>query len=81
MENNIWKNTEILKIHPLSLNEAFHFLEITTKRNIINNDAIIGLVNIFNTPLMLKLLVDATNRLGIPIEEATGENFVLSFIS
>ena len=81
MEDNIWRNAEILKIRPLSLDEALRFLEIMTKRNFSNNDAVIGLVNIFSTPLMLKLLVVATGQLGIPIEEATRENFILSFIS
>lgn len=81
MENNFWKNTEILKIRPLSMDEAFYFLEVMTKRSVTNIEAVIEFVNIFRTPLMLKLLVVATSQLGIPIEKATRENFILSFIS
>lgn len=80
MENSIWSNIEILKIRPLSLDEAFYFLEVMTKRNVTKNETTIGLVNIFSTPLLLKLLVVATSQLGIPIEEATRENLILSFI-
>ena len=81
MESNIWKNAEIIKINPLSQNEAFHFLQSMTNSNFTNNEVIIRLVSVFNTPLMLKLLVLATSQLSIPLEEATRENFLLSFIS
>lgn len=81
MERDIWKNAEILKINPLSQNEAFHYLQSMTNSNFTNNEAIVRLINIFNTPFMLKQLVRATSQLGIPLEEATRENFLLSFIS
>ncbi len=81
MEGDIWKNAEVLKINPLSQNEAFHFLQSMSNSNFTNNEAIISLINIFNTPFMLKLLVRATSQLGIPLEEATRENVLLSFIS
>lgn len=51
------------------------------KRDVTNNEAVIDLVKIFNTPLMLKLLVVGISQLGIPIEEATRENILLSIIS
>ena len=56
MEGDIWKNAEVLKINPLSQNEAFHFLQSMSNSNFTNNEAIISLINIFNTPFMLKLL-------------------------
>lgn len=79
MESNIWMNAEILKIHPLSQNEAFNFLKFMTKSNFTNNEAILRLVNVFNTPLMLKQLVYATSQLGISLENATMENFILQY--
>ena len=81
MENNIWDDAEFLRIYPLSQVEALEFLKSMAGSNLINDEAAMRLVNIFTSPLMLKMLIMATKQFGIPLEEATRDKLLYILIT
>lgn len=81
MENCVWENADIIRMYPLSQMEALVFLKNMIGDSFVINESVTRLANTFNTPLMLKTLVKATNQLGIPLEKATRDNLLFSFIS
>lgn len=80
-EDYIWENADSLRIHPLSQVEALAFLKSMTGGDFSREESVKRLVNIFSTPLMLKMLVMVTSQQGIAIEEATKDNLLFSLIS
>lgn len=80
MENSIWENADIIRIHPLSQREVYTFLNSMTRDRFISDELAKKIVD-FNTPLLLKMFVALTGQLDIPLEECTRDNILFSLIS
>ena len=73
VEANVWDSTNFLRIHPLSQVEALNLLRRMTGNNFEHEETVLRLIDVFNTPLMLKMLVTVTRQRGISLKES-GEN-------
>ena len=81
IDGNIGQGAECVRIHPLSQDDALFFLKSMTGEDFSHEESVLRLINIYNTPLMLKMLVMTARQQGIPLKEATIDNFLLSIIS
>lgn len=81
VENNIWESTNLLKIRPLSQVEALALLRRMTGSNFEHEETVLRFIDVFNTPLMLKMLVTVTRQQGISLKETTIDNLLVFAIS
>lgn len=81
VEDNIWDSTNLLRIRPLSQVEALDLLRRMTGNNFEHEQTVLRLIDIFNTPLMLKMLVTVTRQQGISLKEITMDDLLLFVIS
>ena len=81
MEERLWGTAYFSRLQPFSQEEAMDFLKIITRDDSFNEKIFQRSVNIFNTPLMLKMYAMAINQLGMIPEEATLENFLFSYVT
>lgn len=79
-ETNIWENADFVTICPLSQVEAVAFLKVMTGKDFSCEESVIKLISIFNTPLMLKMLVEVTSRNGISLEGTSIDDLISSII-
>lgn len=77
----IWDKSETLRIAPLTIKEALVFLKAMTGEDFSNNESVMRLINIFNTPLMLKLLVMSAIEQGVPLQDISMDYFWHHFVS
>lgn len=57
VEKNIWESANFLKIPPLTQQEALALLRMMTGSDFEQEESVLRFINVFNTPLMLKMLV------------------------
>lgn len=81
VDDNIWQRAECLIIHHLSQQDALCFLQSMTGEDFSHEKSVLRLINIYNTPLMLKMLVMTARQQGILLKEVTMDDLLLSIIS
>lgn len=79
-EEYFLENVDLHKINPLSEMEAFAFLKSMTGEDFSHKESVKSLVNIYNTPLMLKMLIMVASQQEIPIEQVTKDKLLFSLI-
>lgn len=81
MENCIWKDTDVLNILPLSQPDALFFLRSIVGERLKISESLKALVGIYNTPLMLKMLLMSSRQMGISLDEVTSNQLMIFLIS
>lgn len=81
VEKNIWESANFLRIPPLTQQEALTLLRMMTGSDFEQEESVLRFINVFNTPLMLKMLVMVTRQQSIPLEEATKDELLFTLIS
>lgn len=68
---------KFLKIPPLTQQEALALLRMMTGSDFEQEESVLRFINVFNTPLMLKMLVMVTRQQSIPLGKPQKTSFCL----
>lgn len=82
LDGDIDKEIDILKMYPFSEDESFHYLYskgIINKDTDINNN-VYKILRVYNTPLLLNLLIEVCQNLDLSIEKASADNILISIM-